>query len=547
VEATTGFELFRAHLWSYPPERAEQITTVPAATVRRLAEEFGRAARVGAIISMEGQELPLRPAAACWYRGVSGHKHGLLACMAVAQLNVIVGAVDVPGGMINGLAASPTHAPEAGVDGLIVPGGRGHRMPPLPRRKVRQPESIDMVELFPLAYMAGTLMWLHLSQPELRQKLGLPYAPAVYIHCRTNPLAMGADPQVMAEALRNIGFQISIAMHHDETTQFADLVLPDAHGLERLGGICYDTYTRSDYKSSARPGEEWAFNLQQPVVSPAGESRFWGEILLDLAYRAGLEEEFNQAYNALAGLQGELRLELARRYTWPEILDRELRQRFGPERGLAYFQRHGYYTSGVKRSARESYPRRFHRGRVPLYLEYFLAAGEEVRAYMAARGVDFWDTSDYQPLMDWKPCASAPLPPEYDLWVVNQKLPFMSFSWTQRNPWLTDLADRSTKVYPVGINTRTARRKGIKDGDRLLLETPGGLRAEGVARLTEGVHPECLIVAGVVGRQLHGLAPRQRQGVHYNSLVEYNLGTLDFMTGAVDQCVRVKVAKAGSG
>ncbi|MBI4495283.1 MAG: molybdopterin-dependent oxidoreductase [Chloroflexi bacterium] len=543
VEATPAFGLFREHLTAYPPERAEQITTVPGATIRRLAEAFGRAARIGATILIDGQELPLRPAAACWYRGVSGHKHGLHYCMAIGQLNMVVGAVDVPGGMINGLAANPLFGPEAGPDGLLVPGGKGHRWPPLPRRKVRQPETMDMIELFPLAFGSGTMMWWQLAHPEVREQLGFPYTPEVYLHVRTNPMAMSADPRVMAEALKRIGFQISFALHHDETTAFADLVLPDTHGLERLGGLGYDTFSKVNYMSAPRPGEEWAFNLQQPVVAPAGEARFWGEVLIDLAPRLGLLEEFNQAFNAVAGLTGDLRLAPDRAYTWPELLDRYLQRQCGPEHGLDYFKQHGFYSTGVRRTAAQSYPRPFHTARVPLYLEHFLSAADEVRAYMEERDVAWWDTSDYTPLIDWKPCPAHEVPPEYDLFVVNQKLPFLSFSHTQYNAWLTDLVQRNSKVYPVAMNVETARRKGIAEGDRIVLETPAGQRAEGVARLTECVHPECLAVAGVVGRQLSTLDPSRRQGVHFNSLVEYSLRSFDFMTGAVDTSVRVKLSR----
>ncbi|MBI4493442.1 MAG: molybdopterin-dependent oxidoreductase [Chloroflexi bacterium] len=544
VEASTGFTLFREHLTAYPPERAEQITTVPAATIRRLAEAFGQAARVGATITLDGQELPFRPAAACWYRGVSGHKHALHFCMSVAQLNMVVGAVDVPGGMINGLAASPFYGPEVGPDGLIVPGGRGHWHPPLPRRQVREPETVDMVDLFPLAYFSGTMMYLHLAHPELRDRWGLAYRPEVFIHSRTNPMAMGGDPSVVAEALEHIGFQISFAMFQDETTQFADLVLPDQHSLERLGGIAYNTYTRSDYKSAARPDEEWAFNLQQPVVPAVGETRFWAAVLVDFAYRMGLVEEFNQAFNTVAGLQGDLRLASDRTYAWPDMLDRLLKQQWGRERGLDYFQQHGYHSTGVKRSVAQSYPRRFHNARVPLYLEFYLQAGEDVREYMEEHDIGFWDTSDYVPLMEWKPCPAYHAPPEYDLFVVNQKIPFLAFSYTQFNPWLTDLAGRNSKIYPVAINAETARRKGIADGDRVVLETPAGQTAQAVARVTECVHPECLAIAGVVGRQLSSLAPKQRQGVHFNSLVGYTFENYDFMSGAVDQCVKVKITRA---
>ena len=40
-----------------------------------------------------------------------------------------------------------------------------------------------------------------------------------------------------------------------------------------------------------------------------------------------------------------------------------------------------------------------HGGRIPLYLEHFIDAGEAVKAYTDSRGID-WDTSDYTALID---------------------------------------------------------------------------------------------------------------------------------------------------
>ena len=545
--ATTGFTLFRDHLRAYPPERVAEITTVGAGTIRRLAGEFGNAARVGATIQLDGHTLPFRPAAACFYRGVSAHRHAMHGGMSVAQLNMVVGAVDVPGGMINGTAANPMWAPEIGEDGLLVPAAnRGHVRPPLPRRAVRPPETLEMVELFPLAFFSGTMMWLQLAHPELADRLGLSYAAEVLLHCRTNLVAMGADPSVMEAALRRIPFQISFATHHDETTQFADLLLPDGHGLERLGGIAYNTLSANSYTSAARPGEQWAFNLQQPVVAPAGEARFWIEVLIDLAHRLGITEEFNRSFNALCALSGPHRLEPDRAYAWPELLDRYLKSLCGDEHGLDYFREHGYYSTGVTRAVEHSYPRIFHTARVPLYLEHFLSAGKDVKSYMDARGVE-WDTSDYVPLMEWKPCPAHELPAEYDLFVVNHKLPFLTASFTQENSWLADLAERNGKVYPVGINEDVAKRRGIGDGDAVWIETPSGRRFHAFARLTQGVHPECLVVPGVVGRELGTLARTRGQGIHYNSLVEYTLRQMDTVTGAVDSCVKVKLFRAEAG
>ncbi|MBI3076721.1 MAG: molybdopterin-dependent oxidoreductase, partial [Deltaproteobacteria bacterium] len=94
-----AFARLKSHLQRYTPEHAAAITGVPPATIRRLAREFGEAAQIGATVRLEGQTFPLRPAVATWYRGVSAHKHSMHNGMAIAFLNALVGAVDVPGGL----------------------------------------------------------------------------------------------------------------------------------------------------------------------------------------------------------------------------------------------------------------------------------------------------------------------------------------------------------------------------------------------------------------------------------------------------------------
>src|SRR3990172_7102049 len=58
-----GFELLREHVKSHSPEWAEKITGVSAATIRRLAREFGDAARVGSTIVLGGVRPPSHPPA----------------------------------------------------------------------------------------------------------------------------------------------------------------------------------------------------------------------------------------------------------------------------------------------------------------------------------------------------------------------------------------------------------------------------------------------------------------------------------------------------
>ena len=539
VEAKPAFQLFKEHLRSYAPESVSEITTIPAETIRRVARALVEAARLGSTIRIEGQDFPFRPAAACWYRGISAHKHGMLNGMSVAQINLLIGAVDVPGGLINSAAAGPNWRPKEGPDGLLVPGNpfTNTHLAPVPPRKVKQPESLELVELFPVSVYARTMLWLGVLYPE---KFGLSYGPEVFIQCRTNLMATSGDPEVMAEALKRVPFMVSFADQHNETTEFADLLLPDTHALERLVPVVFNPYIH--YNNAPLPEEDWCFNFQQPLVKPMGQARYWMEVLLEAADRLGILADVYTAFNAAAHLEGPYRLDPSRKYTWEDICDRWLKSYCGGDHGLNYFREHGYCKID-KRTAEQSYPRVFHKGRIPLYLEHFIGAGKEVKKFTKDHNIP-WDTSDYIPLTEWRPCpAQTESPAEYDLFVVNHKVPFLTLSITSENPWLVDLAHHNAKVFPVGMNAATGRLKGIVEGDEIEIETPSGKKLRAIARLTEGLHPECLAVPSVLGRWVTSNDRARGKGVHFNSLLEYTVDRVDTLSAALDACVKVKVRR----
>lgn len=77
----------------------EKYTTVPAATVWRIAREFAKEARIGETITLpDGRTVPYRPAAYNYYRGAQGHKTGMQTNQAFQLVNMLVGNIDHPGG-----------------------------------------------------------------------------------------------------------------------------------------------------------------------------------------------------------------------------------------------------------------------------------------------------------------------------------------------------------------------------------------------------------------------------------------------------------------
>ncbi|HLE04903.1 MAG TPA: molybdopterin-dependent oxidoreductase, partial [Anaerolineales bacterium] len=341
----TAFTLFKEHVRQYSPESAAPITTIAADTIRRLAREFGEAAEIGSTIIIDGKELPLRPAAANWYRGATAHKHGMLTGLAIQFLNVIVGAIDVPGGHLGSnpvSQTSPLHwSPVASADGLIIPQGYARRRkPPYPATKVKPPERFDLLDLCPVAPYGGPFFTEALLHP---QDYKLSYFPEMLIVSRSNLLMTCANPDQMAEALRKIPFVVAFACEMSETAEFADIVLPDAHYLERLDAI------PNEPTEFVAAGEGfWYWMLRQPVVPPRGEARGWVEVLFELADRAGFRGDLYTLLNATLDLKEPFAYKPAEKYGWEELADRWMKSWFGPEKGLKWFKENGFLITGKK-------------------------------------------------------------------------------------------------------------------------------------------------------------------------------------------------------
>src|SRR3989304_1367396 len=94
----TGFQVWKDILVDHTPERMAEITTVPAATIRRIAREFVEAAQIGATIELNGKTYPYRPAALNYYPGSQSHGNGLFDNLTYKLFNMLVGNLDIPGG-----------------------------------------------------------------------------------------------------------------------------------------------------------------------------------------------------------------------------------------------------------------------------------------------------------------------------------------------------------------------------------------------------------------------------------------------------------------
>jgi molybdopterin-containing oxidoreductase family molybdopterin binding subunit len=529
-----AFWLLKEHVKGYSPEVVAEITSVPAETLRRLGREFGQAARVGSEIAIDGVKYPCRPAACIWRRGAGAHKHGGMAALALNMLNMIIGASDVPGGLLGQRTVTHLGGPKTGPDGLIIPNDfalTGHR--PYPARRPEAPQTLSLTELFPIACDAEPMVEEGVIDPK---GYGLDYACKVLIHLHTNVMMTASNPPRMAQMLKRVPFMVSFSTYATETVEFADIVLPDAHYLERL--IPFPNSKVNGYPSAA---DSWYFTFQQPVLEPPEGVRPWPEVVLELAHRLELSADFNRHANIILRLKGPFRLEPDKRYSWSEIVDRWAQSWFGAEYSLDRLKGQGYYKAEKK--VEDRYPRIFIKSRVPIYFEHIKKAGEEL--YEVTKRLDLsWDTADYRALPDWLPCQAHEMEgKEFDLYAVAYKLPFVSSTTPAQNPLLKELAQHHLSATAILINSAVGFKKGIKDGDTIWLESTAG-KIKGEARLTEMVHPEVVGMAWHFGQWAKVVPGGQGIGVHFNALLSSGPDGIDKLSGGQDCCAKVKVYKA---
>ncbi|MBI4524035.1 MAG: molybdopterin-dependent oxidoreductase [Deltaproteobacteria bacterium] len=535
-----SFALLREHVAKYPPEKTEEITTIAAQAVRRIAREFGDAVNIGATLKIDGVELPHRPACVDWAKGPQGHVHGFHQSWPLKLLNIVMGAVNVPGGILSTAAAGKRPFrwwPEGGTDGLLEKGGNILPLPhpkAFPGRTPTKPARLDLGELFPLAPHFHTLLPITARDPA---HFGLDYQIEVMLHTPTNSL-LGSfgDLETVEGFYRSIRFSVGFAVELNETNGFDDIVLPFPSYLER-----FDFTTGGGNRVIPPCGkEDFFWQIRQPVVAPPVGVRPPQEVLMELAERVGTLKDFYRLINHAFRLQEPHALDPGRRYPAADVVDRMARSWFGEERGLEWFRENGVIR--IPREVDEAYIGPYINARLPIYLEHFLTRGEELKNVTAQMNLN-WDLSDYQPLSEWLPCPSyeAVRSGKYDFIAVHYKLPFVYGAFSNENPWINELCERS-QSYSLLINEDAAKAKGFRDGDEAWLESP--VRKVRVKlKLTQCIHPEVLGIAGHFGHWSPGMPVARGKGISFNSLVPTGLDRIDKISTAMDHCVEVRLYK----
>jgi molybdopterin-containing oxidoreductase family molybdopterin binding subunit len=404
---------------------------------------------------------------------------------------------------------------------------------PYPIGEPRLPVNLGLQDLF---VMGMTSPFLDSDdREELWQKFELPYRPEVMLNFGANLLMSIANREAVARSLAGYRFMVSFDLFLTETSNFADIVLPDCGYLQTL-----DSRSNFPFIFSLPAGMgDWCWPIRQPVVPPEDGQRRFQEVLLDLGERIGMRADLNAAYNASMKLQPPYRLEGERRYSFEEICDAELRNNFGPQRGLEWFKEHGLIKWPKK--PQEVYWRPFVDVRVPIYWEFMPRLAEKLAAIAEPRGLPV-PREYYQPLPDFLPCvAHECTKPGYDLHAFYYRDTIHTNSFTMENPWLDEAARLDPFSYTVAVNAATGRRKGLAEGAAVWIETETGRRVKGRVHLTQAIHPEGVGIGACAGHWGDGMPVAKGKGVFFNELLELDRAHCSPVNLNLDLCAKVKL------
>jgi anaerobic selenocysteine-containing dehydrogenase len=540
-----ALDLIKDHVEQYTPEWAEGITTIPADTIRRITTEFVDAARIGSTINIDGVEYPYRPVCLAAERGAVNHLQGRNFHFITGVINVLMGASDVPGSMC-GVYEGPAWL-QAGADGTVETGGalayynhgNAFSFPP---------NNIELKELYPISLGQPQVMARAVLDPE---KYLLNYnVEAIMVH-GANAIMNNANFEEVVESYKKIPFAFAVSYHFDEPTMMCDVVLPELSNLER-----HQIYYAHDIQAaSSETINLHAVNYKYPVVDPVYDAKQVEDITFEIADRVGFlygPGGVNFMWNMVGQIPETHYLALDKRYTYQEVCDIRLRAMFGEDKGEEFFKENGWQSWQIPLSQNYNY---FHNPntRLEIYARSLMDVGRNLKTNLDSVGVSVpgWDMDEflhyYKAMPEWKDTFLFTAPDDFDLFVVNWKISPRNIGIGSQddNPWLREVVEEwEHGGFSLQMNSATAEAKGLRNGDRVVVESQHGGKVEGTLFTSELLHPEIVGIPGQGGHYSMDMHPSARKGVHYNRLINSNEGHFCPSAGGIDITARVKVYKA---
>jgi formate dehydrogenase major subunit len=256
VARTEGWDALEELLEGYDPAAVEEITGIPAADLEAAARLYGEA----------------DSASLLWGLGVTEHKYGSEVVQLLCNLAMMTGKVGKPGSALLPLRGQNN-----------VQGSSDMGALPDTYSAYRSVEDEEVADLFEGAWGARLSRRRGMTIPQMFDAAVAGDLKAMYIFgedvAQTDP-----DTAHVAAALESLEFLVCQEIFENETTKFADVVLPASAFLEKEG-----TFINAERR----------FQIVEPAIDPPGEARTDFEIIGEVARRLGHEFGWDTPWDAL--------------------------------------------------------------------------------------------------------------------------------------------------------------------------------------------------------------------------------------------------------
>ncbi len=298
-ERTENFEEFKATVLAYPPEKASQITGVPVQKLYQAAEIMAAS----------------KPMAVMWAMGITQHITGVRNVMSLANLQMLLGNMGLPGGGVNPLRG------QNNVQGACDLGGLPNVYP------AYQPVTSEEAQnKFRKAWGSTSHTSVGMTATEIIPGVLDGKTHAIYI-LGEDPIMSDPDTNHVRKCLEKVDFLVLQEIFPSETSGFADVLLPGVSFAEKTG-----SFTNTERRV------QMVHQAIQPVGDAMPDWKITSEIAMRMIKNSGLMEtsEFSNApfsswdypdttavmaeINALAPSYGGIthaRLEAGERLQWP--------------------------------------------------------------------------------------------------------------------------------------------------------------------------------------------------------------------------------------
>ena len=586
---------------TYAPDTVAAETGVPAATIRRLAQELAHAAFDEAIeldipwtdwAGRRHEKTIGRPVSMHAMRGISAHSNGFHTCRLIHTLQILLGSIDCPGGYrYKAPFPRPTPPPNKpqGKHGTVKP------MTPLAGAPLGfttgpedllvgpdgTPERIDKAYSWDAPLSAHGLMHMVINNAGS----GHPYPVDVLFMYMANMSwnssmnVPGTLAHLTAKDPATGDYKIPKIIYSDayysEMVPYADLILPDTTYLER-----WDCISLLDRPISDPDGP--ADSIRQPVVEPDREVRAFQTVLIDLGARLCLpgfvdakgEPRYPGGYadyivnherapgiGPLAGFRGADGKSFGKGAPNPRQLEQYIANGCHYVHHLAPEQR---FMKHVNKAYLEwAKDKGFIGSTDPIIFQLYLEPLQKFRLAAQGHGAVQPPASHRQriaaffdPLPFWyAPFEGAALDAsDFPMYAITQRPMHMYHSWGSQNAWLRQITNEN-RLY---MQRDKAKSLGIRDDDWVAITSNIG-RVTAQVRLMDGVNADTVWTWNAIGKRggVWGLdkdAPEVTHGFLLNHLISellpereggYRFSNSDPVTGqAAWYDLRVRVEKA---